>query len=160
MEMILIVLVVLLVAGNAFIVFWLLKPKEQKNENTEGMILLQKQLQDLTRTMDTRMGQTADRMYESMKDQSNQSQKLIQEVNRQVNEQLRDVVQRTTEVGESSKQVFAVADQLKELQNILKNPKQRGILGEYYLETVLQNVLPPDSFQMQYALLHQIRHAF
>ena len=151
MEMILIVLVVLLVAGNAFIVFWLLKPKEQKNENTEGMILLQKQLQDLTRTMDTRMGQTADRMYESMKDQSNQSQKLIQEVNRQVNEQLRDVVQRTTEVGESSKQVFAVADQLKELQNILKNPKQRGILGEYYLETVLQNVLPPDSFQMQYA---------
>lgn len=151
MEMILIVLVVLLVAGNAFIVFWLLKPKEQKNENSEGMILLQKQLQDLTRTMDTRMGQTADRMYESMKDQSNQSQKLIQEVNRQVNEQLRDVVQRTTEVGESSKQVFAVADQLRELQNILKNPKQRGILGEYYLETVLQNVLPPDSFQMQYA---------
>ena len=49
MEMILIVLVVLLVAGNAFIVFWLLKPKEQKSENTEGMILLQKQLQDLTR---------------------------------------------------------------------------------------------------------------
>lgn len=146
-----IILMVVLVLGNAFIVFWLLKPKEQKNENTEGMILLQKQLQDLTRTMDTRMGQTADRMYESMKDQSNQSQKLIQEVNRQVNEQLRDVVQRTTEVGESSKQVFAVADQLKELQNILKNPKQRGILGEYYLETVLQNVLPPDSFQMQYA---------
>ena len=150
MEMILIVLVVLLVLGNAFIVFWLLKPKEQKNENTEGMILLQKQLQDLTRTMDTRMGQTADRMYESMKDQSSQSQMLIQEVNRQVNDQLRDVVQRTTEVGESSKQVFAVADQLKELQNILKNPKQRGILGEYYLETVLQNVLPPDSFKMQY----------
>jgi len=60
-------------------------------------------------------------------------------------------VQRTTEVSESSKQVFQVADQLKELQNILKNPKQRGILGEYYLETVLQNVLPPDSFKMQYA---------
>jgi DNA recombination protein RmuC len=54
-------------------------------------------------------------------------------------------------VGESSKQVFQVADQLRELQNILKNPKQRGILGEYYLETVLQNVLPPESFQMQYA---------
>ena len=33
---------------------------------------------------------------------------------------------------------------------ILKNPKQRGVLGEYYLETVLNNVLPPESFQMQY----------
>jgi len=150
MEPIVILLIILLVAVNAFVVWQLMKPKEQKQESTEGMILLQKQLQDLTRTMDTRMGQTADRMYESMKDQSSQSQKLIQEVNRQVNEQLRDVVQRTTEVGESSKQVFAVADQLKELQNILKNPKQRGILGEYYLETVLQNVLPPESFQMQY----------
>lgn len=151
MEIILILLVVLLLMGNIFVVFQLLKPKEAaKPENTEGLILLQKQLQELTRTMDTRLGQTADKMYESIKDQSTQSQRLIQDINRQVNEQLRDVVEKTTAVGESSKQVFQVADQLKELQNILKNPKQRGILGEYYLETVLQNVLPPESFQMQY----------
>ena len=68
-----------------------------------------------------------------------------------MNEQLRDVVKNVAAVGESSKQVFSVAEQLKELQDILKNPKQRGILGEYYLETVLQNVLPPESFQMQYS---------
>jgi DNA recombination protein RmuC len=36
------------------------------------------------------------------------------------------------------------------LQDILKNPKQRGILGEYYLETLLKNVMPPGSYQMQY----------
>ncbi|HPW34567.1 MAG TPA: DNA recombination protein RmuC, partial [Candidatus Paceibacterota bacterium] len=48
------------------------------------------------------------------------------------------------------KQVINFADQLKNLQDILKNPKQRGILGEYYLETVLKNVLPPGVFQMQY----------
>jgi DNA recombination protein RmuC len=151
MESVLIILVVLLLAINAFVVFKLLQPKEQKQENTEGMILLQKQMQEMTRTMDSRLSQTADKMYDSLKDQSSQSQRLIQDINRQVNEQLRDVVEKTTAVGESSKQVFQVADQLKELQNILKNPKQRGILGEYYLETVLQNVLPPDSFQMQYA---------
>ena len=39
---------------------------------------------------------------------------------------------------------------LQNLQDILKNPKQRGILGEYYLETILKNVLPPGSYQMQY----------
>jgi DNA recombination protein RmuC len=33
---------------------------------------------------------------------------------------------------------------------MLKNPKQRGILGEYYLETLLKNVMPPGSYQMQY----------
>ncbi|MBP6924395.1 MAG: DNA recombination protein RmuC [Candidatus Pacebacteria bacterium] len=150
MEPVLIILVILVVV-NAFVVWKLLQPKEQKPENTEGLILLQKQIQEMSRTMDNRLSQTADKMYDSLKDQSSQSQRLIQDINKQVNEQLRDVVARTTEVGESSKQVFAVADQLKELQNILKNPKQRGILGEYYLETVLQNVLPPDSFQMQYA---------
>ena len=43
-----------------------------------------------------------------------------------------------------------MATELKNLQNVLQNPKQRGVLGEYYLETLLQNVLPPDGFKMQY----------
>ncbi len=145
------IILIILVALNAFLIWQFMKPKEQKPENTEGLILLQKQIQEMSRTMDNRLSQTADKVYDSLKDQSSQSQRLIQDINRQMGEQLRDVVARTAEVGESSKQVFQVADQLKELQNILKNPKQRGILGEYYLETVLQNVLPPDSFKMQYA---------
>jgi DNA recombination protein RmuC len=48
--------------------------------------------------------------------------------------------------------VVSFADQLQSLQDILKNPKQRGILGEYYLETLLKNVLPPGSYEMQYKL--------
>jgi DNA recombination protein RmuC len=150
MEPTLIILVILIIL-NVLLLWLFFTKKDQKPENTEGMILLQRQIQEMSRVMDNRLSQTADKMYDSLKDQSSQSQRLIQDINRQVGEQLRDVVARTAEVGESSKQVFAVADQLKELQNILKNPKQRGILGEYYLETVLQNVLPPDSFQMQYA---------
>ena len=55
-----------------------------------------------------------------------------------------------TKLDETNKQVISFADQLQSLENILKNPKQRGILGEYYLETVLKNVLPPGSYQMQY----------
>lgn len=151
MEIILIGLIVLLLAVNAFVVYWLLKPKVQKNESAESFVLMQQQLQDLTRTMDSRLTQSSDKMYSSLKDQSESSQKLVQEISRDMNEQLRNVIKNVAEVGESSKQVFQVADQLKELQDILKNPKQRGVLGEYYLETVLQNVLPPDSFQMQYA---------
>ena len=46
--------------------------------------------------------------------------------------------------------MVSFADQLQNLQDILKNPKQRGILGEYYLETLLKNVMPPGSYQMQY----------
>ncbi len=128
----------------------------------KGMLLLQQQLQDLQRTMNDRMGESSKNMAESARLQFRESKDLMQQINRDVNEQIRSIQESVTAkllhveknvaaVGESSKQVFAVADQLKELQNILKNPKQRGVLGEYYLETVLQNVLPPESFSMQYA---------
>ena len=60
------------------------------------------------------------------------------------------MTERLTRLDETNKQVISFADQLQSLENILKNPKQRGILGEYYLETVLKNVLPPGSYQMQY----------
>jgi DNA recombination protein RmuC len=69
----------------------------------------------------------------------------------QSNKIIQDITERLVKLDETNRQVVGFADQLKNLQDILKNPKQRGVLGEYYLETVLQNVLPPKSFQMQYA---------
>jgi DNA recombination protein RmuC len=63
---------------------------------------------------------------------------------------IRDVTERLTKLDETNRQVVNFADQLQSLQDILKNPKQRGILGEYYLETLLKNVLPQGSYQMQY----------
>ena len=150
MEPFQIIAVVLLVAVLAILIYNSFFKPEPKKEDDKSMLMLQQQLQELSKTMDSRLSQTSDKMYASLRDQSSQSQQLIQEVTKQMGEQLRDVVAKTTEVGEGSKKVFEVADQLKELQNILKNPKQRGVLGEYYLETVLNNVLPPESFKMQY----------
>jgi DNA recombination protein RmuC len=72
--------------------------------------------------------------------QFSESQKLI-----------RDVTQGLTKLDETNRQVVSFADQLQNLQDILKNPKHRGILGEYYLETLLKNVLAPGQYQMQYA---------
>lgn len=151
MEIVLIGLIIVLLLVNVFVVYRLLQPKEERKDDSESMLLLQQQLQEMSRTMDTRLHEANKAMQEGSRSQFRESRELIQEINKEMNEQLRNVVQKTTEVSESSKQVFQVADQLKELQNILKNPKQRGILGEYYLETVLQNVLPPESFQMQYS---------
>ena len=63
---------------------------------------------------------------------------------------IKDVTERLTKLDETNKQVVGFADQLKGLQDILKNPKQRGVLGEYYLETLLKNIFPPGVYQMQY----------
>src|SRR5690606_20363558 len=61
-----------------------------------------------------------------------------------------DVTQRLAKLDETNRRVVDVADELKTLQNVLQNPKQRGVFGEYYLQSVLENVLPPGQYQMQY----------
>jgi len=148
MEMILVGLVFILLLINAFAVYRLLQPK--KKGDRESMFVMQR-IEELSRTVDSKLSETNKAMQEGSRMQFQESRTLIQDINKEMNEQLRNVIKGVSEVGESSKQVFEVADQLKELQDILKNPKQRGVLGEYYLETVLQNVLPPESFKMQYA---------
>jgi DNA recombination protein RmuC len=80
-------------------------------------------------------------MHESVRSQFGESAKLI-----------REVTEGLTKLDETNKQVVSFADQLQSLEDILKNPKQRGILGEYYLETLLKNCMPPGSYEMQFEL--------
>ena len=78
-------------------------------------------------------------------------QNQMKDLNKTVNDNIKEIIEKVTRVDETGKQMISFADQLQSLQDILKNPKQRGVLGEYYLETLLKNVLPPGSYQMQYA---------
>lgn len=78
-------------------------------------------------------------MQTSMQKQLSESAKLVA-----------DVTQRLAKLDETNRRVVDVADELKTLQNVLQNPKQRGVFGEYYLESVLDNILPSKNFQMQY----------
>src|SRR3990167_9405715 len=110
---------------------------ENKNEKEIGLNLILTQINELSRTVDNKIGESHKQVNESLKFHSSESNKII-----------RDVTERLTRLDETNKQVISFADQLQSLENILKNPKQRGILGEYYLETVLKNVLPPASYQM------------
>lgn len=105
-----------------------------------SMLLLQQQLQELTRTVDQKLTESSKNIHDSVQSQFRESAGII-----------RDVTERLTKLDETNRQVISFTDQLKSLQDILKNPKQRGVLGEYYLETLLKNVLPPGSFEMQYA---------
>jgi DNA recombination protein RmuC len=106
----------------------------QKNDTSA--VLLNQNLQGLQ----SRIDETTKSMQQALQTQHGQSTKIIQ-----------DVTERLTKLDETNRQVINFADQLQHLQDILKNPKQRGVLGEYYLETLLKNVLPPDAYKMQYA---------
>lgn len=63
---------------------------------------------------------------------------------------VRDVTERLVKLEETNKQILSFSGQLENLQRVLMNPKQRGILGEYYLETLLKNIFSPEQYQMQY----------
>ena len=110
----------------------------QDATNTGFQLLLQ-QINDLQRTVDTKLGESEKSMRESMQFQSTQSSRIIS-----------DITERLTRLDETNKQVISFTEELSQLQDILKNPKQRGVLGEYYLETLLKNTMPPGSYQMQY----------
>jgi DNA recombination protein RmuC len=146
---ILILLLILGIFGMLSYVFFL-KKEEKKPEQTDGLLMLQRQLQDLTKTMNERMGETNKVMQEGARAQFRESRELIQEINREVNEQLRNVVKGVTEVSESSKQVFSVAEQLQSLEKVLKHQKQRGNLGEASLQLALENMFSPQEIKFQY----------
>lgn len=63
---------------------------------------------------------------------------------------IQNVTEKLKDLESTNKQVVGIADQLQGLENVLKNPKQRGILGEYYLETLLKNIFQPNQYQLQY----------
>ena len=65
---------------------------------------------------------------------------------------IQEVTEKLTTLDQTNKQVLDFSSQLKNLQGILQNPKQRGVLGEYWLETLLSNVLPPDAYKMQFQI--------
>ena len=139
----------ILLAGALGILIYLLLRKKG-GEGSEGLFLMQKEIQELRNTLDKRMGETTQTMHDSVRTQFSESQKLITDINRSVNEQLRSVVKGVTEVSESSKQVFTVAEQLQNLEKVLKHQKQRGNLGEASLQLALENILPASSYKLQY----------
>lgn len=137
MEVLLLVsLIVVILIGFATIVFLLKKQNQAVPEDNQSFLMLQNQINEVNRTLDAKLSESS--LF--IRNQVGESLKIV-----------KDVTESLTKLDETNRQVVNFADQLQDLQDILKNPKQRGILGEYYLETVLKNVLPPGNFQMQYA---------
>ncbi|HXH27378.1 MAG TPA: DNA recombination protein RmuC [Candidatus Acidoferrum sp.] len=147
MEIILVV--VLVIAGFAALIF-IVDRRLREMQHDSGTAMLKQdivslsdgivQLKDgLHAQLTSRLDQNQTMMRESIMKQFSQSAKLIA-----------DVTERLTKLDETNRRVVGVADELKTLQNVLQNPKQRGVLGEFYLQTVLENVLPPERFTLQY----------
>ena len=137
---------ILFFAISAAVVIVGLFLKIKKIEKAGDIGLIKSDLLEINRSLESMKERVSDRldqnnykMQESMQKQLAQSAKIIS-----------DVSHRLTKLDETNARVIDVASDLKTLQNILQNPKQRGVFGEFYLQSLLENVLPPKQFQMQY----------
>ena len=134
-EYITLIALIILIATVAGVIFVLSKKQGKDVLQDDRLQLLQNEIKNIR----DEMRGSFDKNFDFVQKQTGQSVKLVQEMTGKL-----------TEVGETNKQVINFASQMQSLENILKNPKQRGILGEYFLETLLGNILPPNSYKMQY----------
>ncbi len=147
MEILLFVVIIIILGAIAWRLW---KPPvalaPEKEADDQSLLLIQNQIQDqqkqiqhqmqeLSKTLDSRLSDST----RSALTQAGENTKIIREITSEI-----------TKVTEGQKQITALNDQLKNLNDILKNTKQRGVLGEYFLEAVLKNVLPPGAYQLQY----------
>ena len=137
-----IILLVLVIVGFTGVFWFLARSRRQEPQQDENVFLmLQNQINEITRTLDKKLGESS----ELLQRQFGENVKIIGDV--------REKVARVEEISRQSVNSF---EEIRKLQDILQNPKQRGILGEYFLETVLKNVLPPGSYQMQYSFSNKV----
>jgi DNA recombination protein RmuC len=143
-------LILLIVLGIVIVGFgltlYIISQRLQELKSGSAVELIKSDVTELTRgiaglqqTMGDKLERSNTTMQSSMQKQLSESAKLVD-----------DVTRRLAKLDETNRRVVDVADELKTLQNVLQNPKQRGVFGEYYLESVLDNILPSKNYKMQY----------
>ena len=120
----------------AIIIYLILKKNRQE---TSGLF---EELKEIRKEMiDLR-----ERNLESVQKQLEESGKIARDANLSI----KNITSELEKVHSDGQHVKDVKEQLNKLSDILANPKQRGILGEYFLETLLKNVFQPNQYKLQY----------
>lgn len=128
MENVLVGLLVLVLAGIGVVVFLLTRKKTDQPKDDQSMLLLQNQMNQLNQTVDNKLSESAQQNLNIIK----------------------SLTQELTSLKETNKQVIGVKDQIQSLERVLTSQKLRGNLGEAGLQLVLENILPPTAFKIQY----------
>jgi len=146
MELILTGVVIILIIFVLALLVWLITAnsasRRQSSGQEIGIGLLQQQLEALKAAAD----KTTETLQKSLQDgQQNLNQNLqtSQKVLGQLNSQI-------GELQGTNKQMLQVGTEVRRLQDILNSPKLRGQMGEWSLENLLSQILPKDSYELQY----------
>jgi len=138
LEVILIILVIFLSA----IIFVLLTRSNNSGNNSSDFKALQDHILHLNKMVEYKL-------WESNRNISKNFE-INTSISKNASDKIEEITKKLTSLENTNKQIQDIWGQLAGLENILKNPKQRGVLGEYFLENVLKNILPPENYKLQY----------
>lgn len=115
------------------VIFLVLRNKNNNHDNSSKLI--QDQIFNLSKVLDDKLTKNFD---------------INSKISKNSNSLIENITKKLTNLEETNKQIKDIWWQLEWLESILKNPKNRGILWEYFLESVLKNILPPENYSLQY----------
>ena len=160
MEYIILTILILIFLLSLFLYFQLQKPKN--NESTSLLFEMNKQLRDdiekMRKSVEIASGANRkeiqdklDGIHKGMDSFQKHTKDSLQKQFKDTANIILNVSERLKGLENTNKQVLSFTEQMKSLEKILQNPKQRGIFGEIQLNNLLANVLPPEHYQMQYS---------
>lgn len=120
----------------------------------EKLSVVSQQINDINMSQEhlrNAMEHNLERMHLSGQNQFREAREVISEITLKSDRLIEHVNRRLGDLDKTNQRIVDFSEQLQDLQNILRNPKQRGVLGEVMLDHVLSNVLPPETYKMQYA---------
>lgn len=85
-----------------------------------------------------------------MGDQYSQNTRFLLDSHKEYSESVEKVQHRLGELQHATQSMVTIGKDIASLQDILKSPKLRGGLGEFFLEQLLQQILPEENFSLQY----------
>jgi len=129
-----IIILVVMIGGFAILFWRLLKSKTDMSQDN-ALLMLQNQLNEMKRSLESGLGDS----NKALQSQFGETHKIV-----------KSVTEELSKLSYTNEKVVGFTDQLKNLERVLTNSKTRGALGESNLELILSNILPPQSYEMQY----------
>ncbi len=162
-----ILLIFFLLVGLVAIVWYFLRRLQtllaEKKED-QSLLMIQQQIEQLrgqfaqnldssTQLIHQQLGQVLSNVNERLKENSEILQKTHQSLGERLDNAARVVGNVQKSLGgleEANRKIYEVGKDIASLQEILRAPKLRGGLGEFFLADLLAQILPTDHFATQF----------
>lgn len=165
-SMVALVILVGLIAGVTLYLVWTVNQRLARSRDDTGLSLIQDQLVSLRRDTADALVANAKIYDQRIADLTYQLNQRLQAMDRtmldttgQVNTRLdsavkviREVSATMGELAKASQQIYDIGKDISSLQQILRAPKLRGVVGELFLGDLLRQVVPNN-----YELQHRFR---